>query len=85
MCRAYADSKTLTEDKRESLFEAMHQDTQISSLSDVLSAGDISENMLSRQVCHDSSGLHMPQNYFQSGLFVQRQSQPQHPCQRIHI
>lgn len=49
-CRAYADSKTLTEDKRESLFEAIQQDIQISFLSDALSAADISMSMLSRQV-----------------------------------
>lgn len=49
-CRAYADSKTLTEDKRENLFEAIQQDPQISFLFDVLSAADISMNMLSRQI-----------------------------------
>ena len=49
--RAYADSKTLTEDKRENLFEAIQQDSQISFLFDVLSAADISMSMLSRQVC----------------------------------
>lgn len=47
-CRAYADSKTLTEDKRENLFEAIQQDAQISFLFDVLSAADISMSMLSR-------------------------------------
>lgn len=46
--QAYADSKTLTEDKRENLFEAIQQDPQISFLFDVLSAADISMNMLSR-------------------------------------
>lgn len=46
--QAYADSKTLTEEKRQSLFDAVQQDTQISSLFDVLSAADISVNMLSR-------------------------------------
>lgn len=48
--RAYADSKTLTEDKRESLFAVIKQDPQISFLFDVLSAADISMGMLSRQV-----------------------------------
>lgn len=47
-CRAYADSKTLTEDKRETLFEAIQQDAQISFVFDVLSAADISMSMLSR-------------------------------------
>ncbi|KAL3135483.1 hypothetical protein ABBQ38_005963 [Trebouxia sp. C0009 RCD-2024] len=46
--QAYADSKTLTEDKRENLFEAIQQDSQISFLFDVLSAADISMSMLSR-------------------------------------
>lgn len=48
--RAYADSKTLTEDKRQNLFAVIEQDPQISFLFDVLSAADISMSMLSRQV-----------------------------------
>ncbi|KAL0019377.1 hypothetical protein WJX77_001826 [Trebouxia sp. C0004] len=46
--QAYADSKTLNEDKREILFETIQQDSQISCLYDALSAADISVNMLSR-------------------------------------
>ncbi len=47
-CRAYADSKTLNEDRRELLFEAIQQDSQICFLYDALSATDISVSMLSR-------------------------------------
>ncbi|DBA66720.1 TPA: hypothetical protein ACH3X2_001870 [Trebouxia sp. C0005] len=46
--QAYADSKTLNEDKRELLYEAIQQDSQICFLYDALSATDISVNMLSR-------------------------------------
>lgn len=47
-CRAYADSKTLSEDKRDALLKAIQADTQLAYLIDTVSAADISVNMLSR-------------------------------------
>ena len=47
-CRAYADSKTLSEDRRKTLFQDIELDTQISFVYDTLTAADISVNMLSR-------------------------------------
>ena len=46
--RAYADSKTLTDEKREALYKDTHKDNQVAFACDVLSANDISINMLSR-------------------------------------
>ncbi len=46
--RAYADSKTLNEDKREKLFLDIQRDANISFLYDVLTAAEISVSMLSR-------------------------------------
>ena len=46
--RAYADSKTLTDERREALLKDIHKDYQVAFSYDVLSANDISINMLSR-------------------------------------
>ena len=48
LCRAYADSKTLSEDRREALMQDMAKNMHVAFLCDVLSASDISMNMLSR-------------------------------------
>lgn len=47
--RAFADSKTLTEEKRERLFEQIQQDHSLGYLADALSAQFISAKMLSRE------------------------------------
>lgn len=46
--RAYADSKTLNEEKREALFRQVDADPSLVWAVDVLSAADISRQMLSR-------------------------------------
>ena len=47
-CRAFADSKTLTEEKRESLFEEVLADSMMGYAVDCISAADISSQMLRR-------------------------------------
>ena len=47
-CRAFADSKTLTEEKREALFEEIAKDSSMGSAVDVLDARTISAQMLHR-------------------------------------
>ena len=47
-CRAFADSKTLTEEKRESLFEEVLADPVMAYAVDCISAADISSQMLRR-------------------------------------
>lgn len=47
--RSFADSKTLTEAKREALYEELAADTDMGYAADVLSAKELSAKMLSRQ------------------------------------
>lgn len=53
--RAYADSKTLTEAQRESLFAAIQLDEQLAYSADVLGASFISSQMLGRYINHYNS------------------------------
>lgn len=47
-CRAFADSKTLTEEKRESLFAEIQADAELGFEVDSISASRISTDMLRR-------------------------------------
>ncbi|GAQ87137.1 Ribonuclease H [Klebsormidium nitens] len=57
----FADSKTLTEEKRETLFEALKEDTSIGWAADVIHAKDLSSQMLRSEkkslnaISHDSA------------------------------
>lgn len=46
---AYADSKTLTEEKREALFEQLQRDPQMGWMTDTISAAELSAKMLRRE------------------------------------
>ena len=52
MCRSYADSKTLTDEKREQLFGEMEVARDIAFAVDRVTAAEISSQMLRRYVSY---------------------------------
>jgi ribonuclease HII len=53
-CRSFADSKTLTEAKREALYEEIVKDLSMGFAVDALSAKELSAKMLSRHTLFPS-------------------------------
>ena len=57
---AYADSKTLTEEKREQLFQQLQADSRMGWMVDSISAQTLSAKMLSKCAARQVGGPHIP-------------------------